>query len=596
MTDYKQKRADANVALKAVIRPIRGRLMFARILTVLSCVIAVAPYVALTRIGNILLQPGPQGVDLEALYRTSSLLVMAFLTQLGLYLFALVFTHFADVYLRDLLQQRLAQRVAGAPLAWFSQSNAGRVRKAIQDDTVQVHTLVAHAPVEQTAAILTPVVLLVYAFTVDWRLGLLTLSTFPIFAAGQAYMMRDMGEKTAQMDDKLADISACAVELTDGIHVVKNYGQTGKAHGRFTRACEDFADFYWDWCGTLIKVSALSLAFISVPTLMVINLGVGLVLASAGWVSIGEVLTCSLIALILPRTVEVLGNTAWAYQQAGNAALRLQKTLEAEQIEYPHEGDLAPGVKPSSAASLASPAQRVVFEDVHYAYPSGEAKIPALQGVDLVLEPGTVTALIGSSGSGKSTLATMLARFRDPDRGRITIGDTDLRDLPESALYRLVGFVLQEPYLQRRSVREVVCLGKPEATVEELREAARKAQILEDVEALPRGWDTILGEETDLSGGQKQRLAIARALLVDPPILVLDEATAATDPDCEAQIQAALRELARGRTVLVIAHHAESVRGCDQICIFDAGTMVARGNEEQLRDHPYWVQMLERSL
>ena len=242
--DYQTKHRAGGKALSSIMKPIREYVLIARILVIASCIVALAPYVALTRLGAILLG---DHVDHEALTRTANVLWMAFCLQALLYVLALVITHIADIKLRNILQDRIIDRISKAPLAWFSSSSTGRVRKAIQDDTVQIHMLVAHAPVEQTAAVGVPLVLLVYAFVVDWRLGFLSIATFPIYALLQWVTMRDMATKTAEMDDKLADISSSSIELTEGIHVVKNVGQTGKAHRRFTRACEEFARFYWDW-------------------------------------------------------------------------------------------------------------------------------------------------------------------------------------------------------------------------------------------------------------------------------------------------------------------------------------------------------------
>lgn len=302
-------------------------------------------------------------------------------------------------------------------------------------------------------------------------------------------------------------------------------------------------------------------------------------MAKAGWVGVTDVLTCSLIALVLPRTIEVLGNMAWGYQQAGNAALRLQDVLSIEQISHPQVSVRIPDD------------MTVTFDDVSSSYLTPDGVIPALSHVNLTLRPGTVTALVRPSGSGKSTLATMLARFRDPDSGVVRIGGVDLKDVAQNDLYRLVSFVLQDPYMQRRSIRDVITLARPDATDDQVREAARAAHILDDIDALPKGFDTVLGDDTDFSGGQKQRLSIARAVLADAPILVLDEATAATDPDCEAEIQQALAALARGRTVLAIGHHAESVAGADVICVMENGGIAACGSSEELADQPYWARL-----
>ncbi len=588
---YSDKRKASQAALKQLIKPVQSRLLVCRILAFASCIVAVAPYVALTHIGDLLLNDGSH----DDIKRSAIILVYAFLTQAFLYTLALAISHFADLRLRDRIQSDMVKTLARAPLSWFSDTSTGKVRKAINDDVKQVHTLIAHAPVEQTAAVAGPLVLLAYAFIVDWRLGLLSIATFPIYGALQALTMRGMGTKTAEMDDKLGDISSAAVELTEGIYVVKNFGRTGETHARFTQACKDFASFYWEWCGPLIRASALSLSFISVSTLMAINVGFGLLMASTGWVTVPEVLTCSLIALILPRTIEVLGSTAWAYQQAGNAALRLKRVLDTEQIPYPEERN--PEDNASSSAGIQASGtngnQDIVFSDVSFAYSTADGKVDALRDINLRLRPNTVTALVGPSGSGKSTLATMLARFRDPDSGTITIGGTPLTELTERKLYSTVSFVLQNPYLQDLPIRDIISLPRPDASDEAIREAARQANILDDIEALPHGFDTTLGGQTDFSGGQKQRLAIARALLADAPVLVLDEATTATDPDCEADIQRALAQLARGRTVLAIGHHAESVAGADHICVMEHGRIVAQGTADELAEQPFWKHLTQ---
>ncbi|MEE0239169.1 MAG: ATP-binding cassette domain-containing protein, partial [Pauljensenia sp.] len=204
---------------------------------------------------------------------------------------------------------------------------------------------------------------------------------------------------------------------------------------------------------------------------------------------------------------------------------------------------------------------------------------------------GSVTALVGSSGSGKSTLATLVARFADPDRGSVRIGGIDARDVAPDVLYRHVSFVLQDPQLLDISVRDNIALGVPDASDEAVWAAAAAARIDGYLRSLPRGLDAVIGEDAHPSGGQAQRIAIARALLVDAPILVLDEATAFTDPEAEADIQAALTRLVQGKTVLVIAHRTASIVGVDQIAILDAGRLIALGTPDQLADHPYMRRM-----
>ncbi|MCE8469561.1 ATP-binding cassette domain-containing protein, partial [Rhodovulum sulfidophilum] len=226
-----------------------------------------------------------------------------------------------------------------------------------------------------------------------------------------------------------------------------------------------------------------------------------------------------------------------------------------------------------------SDGNRLCFEAVGYAYEDGTE---TLSGIDLTLEPGTMTAIVGASGAGKSTIARLALRFFDPTEGRITLGGADLRDIAPAELYRRVGFVLQDVQLIHASLHDNIALGRPDATREEVTAAARAAQIHDRILALPQGYDSILGRDAMLSGGEAQRVSIARALLLDPPLLVLDEVTSAMDAEGELALQKALSELARGRTLLVIAHRLETVTGADRIVVLQDGRIAETGTHEAL--------------
>ena len=558
-------------AFKELTSPIRMAMTVAQILGVLYGALAVAPYVILVQLGEVLLAAARSGVSPERgeVINLLMWLIGAFGMRYGIYFVALSVTHFADVRFGHLVRMRMVKVLASAPLAWFTSTNSGAVRKAIQDDTHDVHTVIAHAPVESAAAVSAPLSLLIYSFIIDWRLGLLSIATLPIYALINAWMMRDMGEKTAEMDRYLTRVSATMVEFVSGISVVKAFGTVGRAHERFSHAAEDFARFYVAWCGPLLKGSALGQAAVSPSMILLISTAGGSALAATGIVSPVQVITCALIALVIPAAIEVLGSTVWSYQIAGAAALRIVDLLS---------------VAPLSADGSEEPAGADVEVDkVSFSYGSTRA----LDEVSLTVPEGTVTALIGPSGSGKSTLATLVARFADPDQGSVRIGGVDVRAIAPDVLYRHVSFVLQDPQLLDISVRENIALGRPDAKDEAIWAAATAARIDDYVRSLPRGLDSVIGEDAHPSGGQAQRIAIARALLVDAPILVLDEATAFTDPEAEAEIQAALTRLVQGKTVLVIAHRAASIIGVDQIVILEAGRLIARGTPDELADHPY---------
>ncbi|MFT3876117.1 MAG: ABC transporter ATP-binding protein [Propioniciclava sp.] len=568
-----EKQAVDKQSLQQLLAPVQNRLRVGQVLAALSGLVAVAPYVALVRLGELLVSAYAAGVtpDAGAVWAVVGWLVGAFTLRLVLYFVALSLTHFADISLVRNIRGRMVDSLSRAPLSWFTATTSGRVRKAIQDDLHALHMLIAHAPVERASAVFMPLGLLGYAFFIDWRLGLLALATLPVYAGIYGWAMRDMPVKTAEMEARLAKVSSRMIEFVAGITVVKAFGTVGRAHGRYTEAAGEFGRFWQAWNGPLVKANAVGMGFVSVPILLAVNLTGGAWMVQAGWVSAPDILATTLIALVVPAAAQTIGNGAWAYQRAGASATRILQLIDTPTLPEPAHPE-----KPAS--------DEVRFEDVSYSY--GDTL--AADHVTLTLPAGSVTALIGPSGSGKSTLATMVARFQDPDAGRVTLGGVDLRSIPSAVLYRTVAFVLQDPQLMRMSICDNIALARPDATDAQIREAAASARIADEIDALEHGYDSIVGQDTELSGGQKQRIAIARALLADAPVLILDEATAFTDPESEAEIQAALTRLARGRTVLVIAHRPASIVGADRIVVLDRGRVVAQGTHDELADEPHY--------
>ena len=578
-TDDKRKSVAGQAAMRRLSAPVRTRLRVSQVLVVVSAVLAVAPYVALAQLGDVLLDAYHAGTtpDPDRVWHVVMVLVSAYSTRLGLYFVALLVTHLADLSLRDRLRRDIVARLSHVPLSWFTASTSGRVRKAVQDDTTTVHTVIAHGPVEMLNAVVSPLALLVYAFWIDWRLALLALVTVVLYILTYSLTLRGMNEKTVEMDRRLAEVSSSMVEFVSGIFVVKAFGRVGRAHTAYLHAADGFSSFYRAWALPLISISCLSFTWVSVPVVLLVNLGGGALLLHAGVVTLPQVLVTTLIALVLPGAIITVASISWSYQMAGAAALRLCEILDVP-------------VLPQAARPRVPESARVEIDHVSFSY----GRTLALDDVTLTLEPGTVTALLGPSGSGKSTLATLIARFSDPDTGAVRIGGVDLREMEEQTLYDTVSFVLQDAQLLSASVRDNIALGRPGANLEEVRSAARVAQIDDVIMALPHGYDTVIGRETSLSGGQEQRVAIARAVLADNPVLLLDEATAMADPESEAEIQRALSALVRGRTVLVIAHRPGAVRGADRIVVMDRGRVVAAGHHEEIVDEPHYQALLRQ--
>ena len=455
-----QRSREGQAAIARLGAPVRTRLRIGQVLVLLSAVLAVAPYIALVQLGDILLRAHRAGLspDPQQVSGVVMVLVSAYSTRLLLYFLALLITHLADLSLRDRLRRDIVARISHAPLSWFTASTSGRLRKAVQDDTTLVHTVIAHGPVERLNAIVTPLALLGCAFWIDWRLALLAVSTLVLYALTYSVSMRGMNEKTVEMDRKLAAISSAMVEFVSGIGVVKAFGRVGRAHSAYLTAADEFSAFYRAWAMPLVTVTCLSFTWVSIPVLLLVNLGGGALLIHAGAVTLPQVLATTLIALVLPAALITIASISWSYQLAGAAALRLCEVLDTP-------------VLPAADRPEQPRAARVEIDHVSFSY----GEVLAVDDACLTLEPGTVTALLGPSGSGKSTLATLIARFADPDAGAIRIGGVDLRDMDESTLYSTVSFVLQDAQLLATTVRENIALGRPEADLAQVRAAARVA-------------------------------------------------------------------------------------------------------------------------
>ncbi|MEU3306297.1 ABC transporter ATP-binding protein [Nocardiopsis sp. NPDC055551] len=560
--------------LRTLLRPIKGRIRTAVVLQGLASALGLVPLICLVELARVFSADGT--VDIARVWLLVGIAVGASVAAPAAGTASTLVGHLADNDMQLSVRRALAHRMSRVPLGWFTGRGSGRVKKAVHDDIEDVHSLVAHTLPDLASVVTVPLVALVYLFTVDWRLALVSVL---LVAAGIFLFSRAMAggmAKMARYAEAMNRINSSAVEFVDGIQVVKHFGGHRRAHERFTRAADDFADFFLNWSRSTTPVTVGSFLLLSAPMATVVTVLAGVGFALAGWTEPVSIVAFALLAPALCAPMNVIGSRVQQTQAAGAAAGRVTALLDTPTL---HRGQEEPPLEP-----------RVVFDGVSFSYTdrtddaaadeTTQEGPRALTEVDLVLEPGTVTALVGPSGAGKSTLAALLARFHDADAGSITVGGVDIREIAD--LYRTVGFVLQDVRLLGETVADNIALGRPGATREEIEAAARAAQIADRIEDLPRGYDSVVGEDADLSGGEAQRVSIARALLADTPVLVLDEATAAVDPVSEAAIQDALSELARGRTVLVVAHRLTTVTGVDRIAVMDAGRAVETGTHDEL--------------
>ncbi|WP_410641082.1 ABC transporter ATP-binding protein [Amycolatopsis sp. lyj-346] len=541
--------------LRALLAPVRVRLLAGLACQAGAAIAGMTPFAAVAELCRRLLA----GTPMTALWPLVAVALVALPVRALLLVTASTLTHLADNDLQLSLRRRLARHLTRLPLGWFAAHDSGRVKRAVSDDVGALHHLVAHALLDLTTAVVAPLAAAAYLATLDPLLSLVTVVPLAVGLLLHRKAMRDVQARMREYQAATAALGSAVVEFFDGIAEVKAFGQTGRAHRRFTEAAERYGEFVAGWARSVTPAMAWSQFAMSPAVALCVLLLAGTMLSPADtipFVLVGAGLSGPLLAV----------------------GYGVQDTRAGQAAAADIAGLLATAEQRSSGSATVAGA-RLEFASVHFSY-DGETEV--LHGIDLTLEPGTVTALVGPSGSGKSTVAALAARFHDVTGGAIRLGGADLRDLPAAQLYRQIGFVLQDVRVLRTSVADNLRLGRPEAPLEDVHAAARAARIHERLLALPRGYDTVLGEEATLSTGEAQRLSIARALLADTPVLILDEATASVDPESEAAIQEALSELVAGRTTLVIAHRLATVTDVDQIVVLKQGRITERGTHGEL--------------
>ncbi|WP_406738905.1 ABC transporter ATP-binding protein/permease [Streptomyces sp. NBC_00853] len=555
------------VGLGELLRPVKSRLGAAIGLQAVAAVVAVVPFAAVAELARVLLVDGP--VDKGAAWTVAAVAGGALMLWLVLNTAAGAIAHAADLDFQLSVRRKLVDRLGRVPLGWFTDRGAGGIGKAVQHDVDTMHHLVAHSLLNLTASVVTPLATLVYLFVVDWRMALILMIPLVIGIGLFIKMMVSLDAQTAAYEQAQERIVARVIEFVEGIAVVKMFGQARRAHRQYAQAADDFTTFFIAWISKGYRATAASALILGPVTILLTVLVGGTALVSSGSLDPLDLLPFAILGLSVAAPLQALDFHGHDMEIAGAAAKRVGALLAAPELAVPDSPQ-----RPETDGGV-----RVELSGVEFAYDTDR---PVLSGIDLALEPGSVTALVGSSGSGKTTLAKLLPRFFDPTAGTVTIGGVDLCDIDPDQLYRLVSFVLQDVQLLDATVRDNIRLARPDADDEAVRRAARAAAIDRRIEELPGGYDSMVGKDVRFSGGEAQRISIARAILADTPIVVLDEATAHADPESEAQIQDALSELAAGRTVLVVAHRLASVVGVDRIVVLEQGRMVEQGTHEEL--------------
>ncbi|MDO4355182.1 MAG: ABC transporter ATP-binding protein [Clostridia bacterium] len=535
-----------------------------------SAALSIAPYVFIWYIIRGVLVAMPDYAGATDLIDWGWLAVAFALTGAVIYFVALMCTHLAAFRTARNMRAAAATHLVDVPLGYFSANESGRLRKQIDDNAGMTETLLAHELPDAVGAIVTPLAAIALLFVFDWRMGLVSL--IPI-AIGGVLLNMMMGGKSAGFFGKyqiaIEDLSAEATEYVRGIPVVKVFQQTVRSFKSFYRSIMNYSKLATDYAMSC-KLPMISFTTVLNSTfILLLPLGGALLSASSDGVGVlADIIFYILFTPFCAYMTNRLMYAGQAFMEADEAVRRLDQILSVQPL---------PEARSAGRMRDAS----VEFRDVTFTYPG--ASLPALKHVSFQAPAGATIALVGPSGGGKSTVASMIPRFWDAQEGQVRVGGTDVRQLSTDELMRHVAFVFQDARLFKASVLENIRAARPDATREQVRAAASAAQCDDILAKLPKGLDTVIGAKgVYLSGGEQQRIALARAILKDAPIVVLDEATAFADPENEVLIQRAFEALARGKTVVMIAHRLSTVVGADQILVLKDGEVVERGDHESL--------------
>lgn len=539
------------------------------ILSALSAVLGLIPYVCVWLAARNVLEAWPSPSGVSGLSRWGWTAVWTAIGSIALYFAALMSTHIAAFRTARNIRRTAMAHVLKLPLGFFTGNQSGRLRKLIDDNAGLTEDLLAHKLPDLAGTIVTPIAAIVMLFLFDWKMGLLCLVTMVLALLSMCLMM---GGKNAgffhRYQKEIERMSGEAVEYVRGIPVVKMFQQTVYSFKAFYAAIRDYSD--------LASQYAMSCRIGQTCFLTFINGAFALLIPAALLLSSGRDVRTVLVnfifyALFAPACGQMINRIMYmseAVMEADEAVGRLDEILGQEPME-----ESKVQKRPANAA--------VSFDHVSFTYPGSDR--PALNDVSFSVLPGQVTALVGPSGGGKTTAASLIPRFWDTDSGTVAIGGINVRELNTEDLMRQVAFVFQDTRLFKESLLENIRAARPEASRDEVLSAARAAQCDDILKKLPQGLDTVVGTKgIYLSGGEQQRIALARAILKDAPIVVLDEATAFADPENEHQIQKAFEALTKNKTVLMIAHRLSTVQNADSIIVLSDGRVIEQGSHESL--------------
>ena len=537
-------------------------------LSAISALMALIPFLYIWMILRDVLAAAPDYAQAVNIPHYGWMAVLFAVLSYLVYVCALLCSHLSAFRVATNLRLAVTKHLAELPLGFTERFGSGQLRKIIQESTGAAETYLAHQLPDQAGAMATPVGLLVLLFAFDWRLGLLSLiPVFLGFAVMSAMTGKRMEEKMRQYGNALAAMSNEAVEYVRGIPVVKTFGQSVFSFKRFKATIDEYEKWVVAYTKEMRRPMLLYTA--AVNGVFAFLIAGGLLFTRNG---VTPEFLLNLLFYIIITPVISLTLTKIMYMSenkmvVADALSRIDSVLDAEPV-------------PAFGQPQHPQNSSVTLRDVHFSY---DGKAEVIKGVSMDIKPGQTVALVGPPGGGKSTLASLICRFFDVQGGSVSIGGADVRAIPKEELMDTVAFVFQNSKLLKGTILDNVRLGRPDATEEEVLAALKTAQCMDIIEKFPEGIHTVIGSKgVYLSGGEQQRIAIARAVLKNAPVLILDEATAFADPDNEAKVQAAFARLAKGKTVLMIAHRLSTVANADCIYVVQDGRITETGTKDEL--------------
>ena len=540
------------------------------ILSAISALIALVPYYFIWQVMREVLEVAPNFSRAQNLTHNGWMAVLFAVIAVLVYIAGLMCSHLGAFRIATNLRLQSMNHIVKLPLGFAEHFGSGKLRKIVNESSAATETYLAHQLPDRANALATPCGLLVLLFVFDWRLGLLSLAPVLLgFLIMMAMTGKEMQQKMKEYQNALDDMSNEAVEYVRGIPVVKTFGQTIFSFKKF----KDSIDRYKVWVIAYTKQLRTPMMFYTAAINGVfVFLIAGALLFTQDQVTTEFLLNLVFYIIITPIISVTLTRIMFQSENAmivDDALQRIDSVLNLEPLK-----ETAHPKHPKDGS--------VELEQVHFSY-DGEKEV--LKGISISIPAGQTVAFVGPSGGGKTTLANLISRFFDPQSGTIRVGGVDVRNIPKEELMNTVSFVFQNSRLIKASIFENVRLGKPEATREEVMAALKNAQCDDILEKLPDGMDTVIGTKgVYLSGGEQQRIAIARVMLKNTPIIILDEATAFADPDNETRVQVAFSKLSQGKTVIMIAHRLSTVTGADQIYVVKGGQIAESGSSRELME------------